>query len=219
MLLQIPLLLVKSLTYNLFAPGRRAAPTLISCGIFVVLFSLSLNAYLASKRVDMKREVIKHEMKSSAITTVGSLLTWLFASFAVNLNSQVYFYLFAVIVLAQSALVFLLNLWRSEEMREGYRTHRKRRAVRKERSGHNQTFEHLLAPSLGRTPDTSTGTNSHMQRALGVGGGGGVNSMTTGAGAGSETHSSVKPPFHPGLIVSRCLCCLSVLKLCIMLLF
>jgi len=57
--------------------------------------------------------------------------------------------------------MFLLNLWKNVEMREGYKTFKKKRIHRKKRF--NQTFEHLLSPA-GRTPDTSLAMNSHMVR-------------------------------------------------------
>ena len=42
----------------------------------------------------------------------------------------------------QSASIFVLNLWNNKEMREGFKTYKKKKLIKNSR---NQTFEHLLS--------------------------------------------------------------------------
>jgi len=69
---------------------------MLCCGVFLVLFILSVQAYYSSKTAPHKQQERVHELRSSFAVAPAIAFTWAFALFAVNLNSALYCYLFSI---------------------------------------------------------------------------------------------------------------------------
>nr|CAB3229665.1 cadherin EGF LAG seven-pass G-type receptor 2 [Phallusia mammillata] len=127
-------------------------PAILCCGVFFLLFFLSVQAYLSSKSTSMKREEILHELRSSFVLAPIIACTWAFALLAVNYNQALYCYVFSILCLIQSVLVFVFHCLLNREVKRAYQLY-KERSFRKQ--GHNTTTQQLLRSSIGRTPDSS----------------------------------------------------------------
>ncbi|CAK8686091.1 unnamed protein product [Clavelina lepadiformis] len=129
-----------------------AAPVIICCVVYLVLFVMSVQVYLSSKRVDMKRSELLYQMRTSFIVAPVVMGTWAFAVYGVNLDYASFLYMFSVAVALLGVLAFLFHSYFSREVREAYRKYQWRAA---QRPAHNTTMQQLLHQSVGRTPESS----------------------------------------------------------------
>nr|XP_002124366.1 cadherin EGF LAG seven-pass G-type receptor 2 isoform X2 [Ciona intestinalis] len=129
-----------------------AGPVLLCCVIFLILLCLSVNAFLTSKRTDMKREEILHDLRASFFVTPVIMGTWCLAIFAVNLNLTLHFYLFSLAVALEGGMIFFFHCFTNKEVRLAMTKYRENCSRKVD---HNSTTQRLLQSSMGRTPDSS----------------------------------------------------------------